>query len=78
MLTSSVPAADLYTRAYLRDRDQLRQRDEADFLFSDEDDEDAEEDEAGTLTPDEDASHDADRDAFEEDAVVVEEEEHSI
>jgi hypothetical protein len=74
----SFPRQISYTRAYLRDRDQLRQRDESDFLFSDEDDDDVDEDESGTLTPDEDVSNEAEPDTFEEEPVVVEEEEHSI
>lgn len=74
----SFPRQISYTRAYLRDRDQLRQRDESDFLFSDEDDEDSDDDESGGLTPDEDASGEAEPDAFEEDTVVVEEEEPAI
>ena len=74
----SFPRQISYTRAYLRDRDQLRQRDEADFLFSDDDDEDVDDDESGTLTPDEDVSNNSDNDAFEEDVVVVEEEEQTL
>jgi tetratricopeptide (TPR) repeat protein len=74
----SFPRQITYTRAYLRDRDQLRQRDEADFLFSDDDDEDIDDDESGTLTPDEDVSNNSDNDAFEEDVVVVEEEEQTL
>lgn len=74
----SFPRQISYTRAYLRDRDQLRLRDEADFLFTDEDDEDIDEEDTGTLSPDEDASGDNEPDAFEEDTVVVEEEESRI
>ena len=74
----SFPRQISYTRAYLRERDQLRQRDEADFLFTDEDDEEIDEEEAGTLTPDEDVTSDADADTFEEDPVVVEVEEQTI
>lgn len=74
----SFPRQISYTRAYLRDRDQLRLRDEADFLFSDEDDEELDEDEGTTLTPDEDATSDTEPDTFEEDHVVVEEEEPTI
>jgi tetratricopeptide (TPR) repeat protein len=69
----SFPRQIAYTRAYLRDRDQLRQRDEADFLFSDEDDEDSDDDDSGTHAPDDDSAHDSEPDAFEEDPIVVEE-----
>jgi tetratricopeptide (TPR) repeat protein len=69
----SFPRQISYTRAYLRDRDQLRQRDEADFLFSDEDDEELDEEES-THTSDEETGPDAEQDAFEEDPIVVEEE----
>jgi len=74
----SFPRQISYTRAYLRDRDQLRQRDEADFLFSDEDDEEIDEEESGTLSPDDESTRDAEPDAFEEDTVTVEEEESQI
>jgi len=74
----SFPRQISYTRAYLRDRDQLRQRDEADFLFSDEDDEEIDEEESGTHSPDDEAAGDAEPDAFEEDTVTVEEEESPI
>ena len=74
----SFPRQISYTRAYLRDRDQLRQRDEADFLFSDEDDDEIDEDEGGTLSPDDESANESEPDAFEEDTVTVEEEESSI
>jgi hypothetical protein len=74
----SFPRQISYTRAYLRDRDQLRQRDEADFLFSDEDDEEVDEEESGTLAADEDATGDAESDTFEEETVTVEEEESHL
>lgn len=74
----SFPRQISYTRAYLRDRDQLRQRDEADFLFSDEDDEEIDEDDSGATNADEETSGDSEPDAFEEDTVVVEEEESAI
>lgn len=74
----SFPRQISYTRAYLRDRDQLRLRDEADFLFSDEDDEDIDEEEAGTISPDDDHRGDSDSDTFEEDPVTVEEEDSQI
>ncbi|MCC6790749.1 MAG: hypothetical protein IT336_03635 [Thermomicrobiales bacterium] len=74
----SFPRQISYTRAYLRDRDQLRQRDEADFLFSDEDDEDIDEEDSGGHAVDEESAGDTEPDAFEEDTVVVEEEESPI
>ena len=69
----SFPRQISYTRAYLRDRDQLRQRDEADFLFTDEDDDDVD-DEETVHSADEEAGADSEPDAFEEDPIVVEEE----
>lgn len=71
----SFPRQISYTRAYLRDRDQLRQRDEAEFLFSDDDDDDGDDDDGGSISADEDVTGDSEPDAFEEDPVVVEEEE---
>lgn len=74
----SFPRQISYTRAYLRERDQLRQRDEADFLMSDEDEDDLDEDESAGLTPDDEGGNDNEPDAFEEETVVVEEEEPTI
>jgi hypothetical protein len=74
----SFPRQISYTRAYLRDRDQLRQRDEADFLFTDEDEEDVDEEETGSLTVDEDVAADAEPDAFEVDTVTGEEEDPNL
>lgn len=74
----SFPRQISYTRAYLRDRDQLRQRDEADFLFSDEDEEEVDEEESSALTVDEDVSAEPEPDAFEEDPVTLDEEEPPI
>jgi hypothetical protein len=74
----SFPRQISYTRAYLRDRDQLRLRDEADFLFSDEDDEDIDEEESGSLSPDDEHGSDSDTDTFEEDPVTVEEDDSHI
>jgi hypothetical protein len=74
----SFPRQISYTRAYLRERDQLRQRDEADFLMSDDDDEDLDEEERAGLTPDDESVDANEPDAFEEEPVVVEEEESSM
>lgn len=66
------------SRSYFRERDLLRQRDEADFLFLDEDDE---EDEDETVRPDvdEEEASEPDAEPFIEDTVtVVDEEEPSI
>jgi len=73
----SFPRQISYRAAYLRDRDQLRQRDEADFLFNDEDDEDLDEEET-SASPDDEVSGEAEHDTFEEDHVTVEEEESNI
>jgi hypothetical protein len=69
----SFPRQISYTRAYLRERDQLRLRDEADFLFSDDDDEENDEEDSGTLSPDDDHSTEQDADSVDEDPVTVEE-----
>ncbi len=72
----SFPRQISQTRAYLRDRDLLRQRDEAGFFMSDDDDEELEEEETSSLATDDEET--TDQDTFEEDAVVVEEEEPQI
>ena len=64
------------SRAYLRERDLLRQRDEADFFLLDEDEED--EDETVTAETDEEETTEPDADTFIEDPVTVEEEEQTI
>jgi tetratricopeptide (TPR) repeat protein len=64
------------SRAYLRERDLLRQRDEADFYFSDDEDE---EDDAASPEAEEEEQTEADGDQFTEETVtVVEEEETQI
>ena len=64
------------TRAYLRERDLLRQRDEADFFFSDDDEED---DEATATESDDEDPTETDTEPFIDDQVSgVEEEEQSI
>jgi hypothetical protein len=74
----SFPRQITATRAYLRERDLLRQRDEADFLLLDDDDEEIEEDETGAEPSDEEDTVGPDTDTFIEDTVVVEEEEPTI
>jgi len=64
------------SRAYLRERDLLRQRDEADFFFSDDEDE---EDDAATVEADEEETPETEGDQFiDETVTVVEEEEPTI
>jgi tetratricopeptide (TPR) repeat protein len=68
------------SRAYLRDRDLLRQRDEADFFLFDEEEED-EEHEAVAAEPDDEETVEADHDAeqfLEESGATLEEDESSI
>lgn len=74
----SFPRQITATRAYLRERDLLRQRDESDFLHLDDDDDEIEEDETGAEATDEEETAEADTDTFIEDTVVVEEEEPTI
>jgi hypothetical protein len=74
----SFPRQISATRAYLRERDLLRQRDESDFLLLDEEDEEIEEDETGAEQTDEEDTGEQETDTFIEDTVVVEEEEPSI
>ena len=74
----SFPRQISATRAYLRERDLLRQRDEADFLLLDDEDEEIEEDETGAEPGDEEDVAEPETDTFIEDAVVVEEEEPTI
>ncbi len=65
------------SRAYLRERDLLRQRDEADFFLLDDDDED--DDETVTADADEEETAEPDGDTtFVEDTVTVEEEDQTI
>lgn len=56
------------TRAYLRERDLLRQRDESDFFFTDDDEED---EETPTPDPDDEDTGDTDSDQFIEESVTV-------
>lgn len=64
------------SRAYLRERDLLRQRDESDFFFTDDEDE---EDEAITAEADDEEANESDGEQFiDETVTVVEEEETTI
>ena len=65
------------TRAYLRERDLLLQRDEADFFLLDEDDDEDEEDTSREATDDEDAAE-PDTERFVEDPTATDEEEQTI
>lgn len=64
------------SRAYLRERDLLRQRDEADFFLLD--DEEDEEDERVAVDAEEEEPSDQEPDTFIEDTVTVEEDEPAI
>lgn len=68
------------SRAYLRDRDLLRQRDEADFFLFDEDEEDEETEPAAVeVDEEESAEPESESEPFLEDAVpVIEEDETTI
>jgi tetratricopeptide (TPR) repeat protein len=67
------------SRAYLRDRDLLRQRDEADFFLFDEDEEDEEGEQVAADREDEDAAEtESEAESFDETVQVIEEEEQSI
>jgi len=74
----SFPRQISQTRAYLRERDLLRQRDETDFLFADEDDEELEEEEASVEPGEEDDAADQDTESFIDDTVAVDDEESRI
>ena len=66
------------TRAYLRERDLLRQRDEADFLMFDDDDEVEDEEEPGLEPADEDEAPEPDTEVFADEADSIQEEEASM
>jgi len=66
------------SRAYLRDRDLLRQRDEADFFLFDDEEEEDDTEVAAVESDDEEASEsDADTETFAEEAVQVLDEDES-
>ena len=67
------------SRAYLRDRDLLRQRDEADFFLFDEDNDEEDAEPAAVERDEEDSSDtERDRESFEEAVQVADEEESPI
>ncbi|MGH2535673.1 MAG: tetratricopeptide repeat protein [Thermomicrobiales bacterium] len=70
--TVSFPRQISATRAYLRERDMLRQRDESDFLLLDEDDEELEEEETGVEATDEE-NGESETESFIEETVSVDE-----
>jgi hypothetical protein len=74
----SFPRQVSATRAYLRERDLLRQRDENDFLFADEDEDELDEEETTAEPGEEDESSEPDGDNFIEEAVAVDDEEQHI
>lgn len=67
------------SRAYLRDRDLLRQRDEADFFLLDEDEEEEDTEAAAIETDDEDAAEaDSDTEPFVDSVVELEDDDTAI
>lgn len=62
------------SRAYLRERDLLRQRDESDFFFSDDEDD---EDETAVAEADDEETSDSDTSQFADETVTIVEEEES-
>ncbi|MDQ2655431.1 MAG: tetratricopeptide repeat protein [Chloroflexota bacterium] len=67
------------SRAYLRDRDLLRQRDESDFFLLDEDEEEDDTETAATETDDEDSGEsDSDSEPFVDSVAEMEEEDSSM
>jgi hypothetical protein len=67
------------SRAYLRDRDLLRQRDESDFFLFDEDEEDEDGEQIAADREDEDAADtESEAESFDETVQVIEEEEQPI
>jgi tetratricopeptide (TPR) repeat protein len=74
----SFPRQITATRAYMRERDDLRRRDEAEFLLLDEDEEEIEDEEPGLDTVDEEDGADPDTDSFIEDVVAESEDEPQI
>jgi tetratricopeptide (TPR) repeat protein len=74
----SFPRQIAATRAYLRERDLLRQREEADFFLLEEEEEELEEEEAGVEPGEEEEAVEAEAVTFIEDTVTVDEEEPAI
>lgn len=71
----SFPRQVSATRAYLRERDSLRARDESEFILHDDDD-DVEDDHASDSADDDDSNHD--NDGFLDDSLQIEDEDGSI
>lgn len=76
--TVSFPRQITQTRIYLRDRDALRQRDEADFFLLDDDDEDLEDDDSRNEPGEEDDGHMAEVDPFMPDTLRHEDEDSGL
>jgi tetratricopeptide (TPR) repeat protein len=74
----SFPRQVSATRAYLRERDLLRQRDETDFLFADEDEDELDEEGTTAEPGEEDESAEPESDNFLEETVAVDDEEQQI
>ncbi len=72
----SFPRQVSATRAYLRERDSLRARDESEFIMLDDDDDT--DDDSAADTSDEDDSPDQDGDGFMDDALQIDEEDTGI
>lgn len=72
----SFPRQISATRAYLRERDSLRARDESEFILLDEDDEI--DDESSIDSVDDEENSDSDSDGFSDDALQIEEEDSGI
>jgi tetratricopeptide (TPR) repeat protein len=76
--TVSFPRQISATRAYLRERDLLRLRDESDFLMMDDDEEELEEEEAGAEPSDDEENGEPESDSFIEETVTVDDEESQL
>jgi hypothetical protein len=76
--TVSFPRQISSTKAYLRERDMLRQRDEADFLFIDEDEEETDEEETGEPRDEDEEEPDNEATAFIDESITTDDEESHI
>jgi Tetratricopeptide repeat len=74
----SFPRQVSQTRAYLRERDLLRQRDETDFLFADEDEDEVDEEEPAAEPGEDEEAAETESDGFLEETVAVDDEEQHI
>jgi hypothetical protein len=72
----SFPRQISATRAYLRERDSLRARDESEFIMLDDDDDT--DDDSAADTSDDDDSSDRDSDGFTDDSLQIEEDDAGI